>query len=631
VKSRLVMILLVVAVIGMVGAVAVVGYAYLKARQATPAPTSASTSTSTTTPTPPPPTLLPEGAVVIPDTTKVLTGTTTQNLASISPDRSVLTFSESTAQLEALKQDDVIVAGVSDQAPDGFLRKVQSVSAEGGQVVVQTGPARLEDAIETGSLSVSRELKPSDVREGWKLPGVELASLAPVSAPGEWHVTLADVLLFDLDGDSNTTGDQIRANGSIAFVPSMDFDLQIAWFQIQRLTLVARAVETVDIHVSGNVQLGNVSEEVSVALFPLNPIVFSIGPVPVVLTPILKVTIGLDGSAHVGFVAGVTQQASVEAGVQYVDGNWNPIHTFNNEFNFTPPTVTGNLQAEAYGSIQLEVLIYGVGGPYASLNGYFGLDVSLQRTPPWKLYGGLRCIVGVRAEILGYKLGNFQATVLNSNTPIGEGGSPVTDTPTPTSTATPTPSRTPTSTPTPTATPTWTPTPTPTPRPACAFDPQGEFAAVWKTYKEQLGCPLTESPALVQDTEQPFDYGHMLWRADNLQIYVVYEKGTLDGIVRVFPDTWKEGDPVHSCQATPPADRVQPWRGFGKVWCELGGASSAVIGWGLVPEKGFGPGNGDPLVQDFEAGTIFRDSGGSVSRQVYIFFVDTNSFVHIGY
>jgi hypothetical protein len=560
-----------------------------------------------------------------------LTRTTTQNLASISPDGSVLTFSGSTAQLEALKRDDVIVGGVSDKAPDGFLRKVQSVSAEGGQVVVQTGPARLEDAIETGSLSVSRELKPGDVREGWKLPGVELASLAPLSATEGWYVTLADVLLFDLDGQSSTTDDQIRANGSIAFVPSMDFDLQIGWFQVKKLTLVARATETVDIRVSGDVQLADVSEEVDVAFFPLNPIPLWIGPVPVILTPILNVSIGLDGTAHVGIVTGVTQQASVEAGVQYVDGRWNPIHTFNNSFDFIPPTITGNLQVEAYGSIQLAVLIYGVGGPYASLNGYFGLDVNLQRMPPWKLYGGLRCIVGVRAEILGYKLGNWEATVLDSNTSIGEGGSPVTDTPTPTATATPTPSATPTSTPTPTATPTRTPTPTPTTRPACDLEPKGEFAALWQTYKQQLGCPLTESPVLVQDTEQPFDYGHMLWRADNLQIYVVYEKGTLDGIYRMFLDTWKEGDPRYSCEATPPAGRVQPWRGFGKVWCELGGSSSAVIGWGLAPEKGFTPGNGDPLVQDFEAGTIFRDSAGTANHRVYVFFADTNSFVHIGY
>jgi hypothetical protein len=624
-RSRWAAILVAALIVVLLGAGAMVGYRYIQQRQAIPAPTSSLisagmlTSTITATTALPLPTPLPEGAVVIPDTTKVLTGTTTQNLASISSDGSLFTFSESTSQLESLSQGDVIVGCVSDKAPDGFLRKVQSVSAEGGLVVVQTGPARLEDAIQTGSLSLSRELKPDDVRAGWKRPGVALASLVPMSAQGGWMVTLADVVLFDLDGKSSTTEDQIRANGSIAFEPSLDFDLKIAWFQLEELTLVVRATETVDIRVSGNVQLANVNEEVQVAFFPLNAIPLSIGPVPVVLTPILNVSVGLDGTAHVGFLTGVTQRASVAAGVQYVDDKWNPIRTFDNSFDFVPPALTGSLQVEAYGSIQLAVLIYGVGGPYASLNGYFGLDADLQRTPPWKLYGGLRCIVGVRAEILGYKLGDYQATVLDSSTPIGEGGLPVTDTPTPTATATPTPSGTPTS------------TPIPTTRPACDREPEGEFAALWQTYRQELGCPLTGSPVPVQDAEQTFDYGRMLWRADKLTIYVVYDKGSMDGIYWMYPDTWQEGDPVYSCAATPPASRVQPWRGFGKVWCALGGGSSAVIGWGLALEQGFVPGNGDPLVQDFQAGTIFRDSAGTANRQVYIFFADTNGFVHVGY
>jgi hypothetical protein len=123
----------------------------------------------------------------------------------------------------------------------------------------------------------------------------------------------------------------------------------------------------------------------------------------------------------------------------------------------------------------------------------------------------------------------------------------------------------------------------------------------------------------------------MFWRADKLTIYVLYEGGTLDGIYYAYDDTWREGDPVYSCEATPPAGRVQPWRGFGKIWCELGGPSSAVIGWGLEEEQGFSAGNGDPMVQDFEGGVIFRDSAGTANRQVYILFAATNRFVHEGY
>lgn len=53
--------------------------------------------------------------------------------------------------------------------------------------------------------------------------------------------------------------------------------------------------------------------------------------------------------------------------------------------------------------------------------------------------------------------------------------------------------------------------------------------------------------------------------------------------------------------------------------------------WGLAPEAGFGPGNGDPLIQDFAAGVIFRDSLGTASNQAYVLFAATFEFLHVPY
>ncbi|MGC9332614.1 MAG: hypothetical protein ACP5JJ_00580, partial [Anaerolineae bacterium] len=188
-----------------------------------------------------------------------------------------------------------------------------------------------------------------------------------------------------------------------------------------------------------------------------------------------------------------------------------------------------------------------------------------------------------------------------SATPTAEPTStsaPPTDTPLP-STDTPSP------TPTQTFTPTPTPTPTTPPPPTCAFDAHGTFADLWNTYKEQLGCPVYAEPKPIQDAEQAFEHGRMLWRQDIGRIYVLYEDGPKAGTYQAFADPWSEGDPEYSCSATPPPGLIQPIRGFGAVWCDLGGAT-APIGWALVEELGFWPGNGDPLVQDFEHGVIFR-------------------------
>lgn len=210
------------------------------------------------------------------------------------------------------------------------------------------------------------------------------------------------------------------------------------------------------------------------------------------------------------------------------------------------------------------------------------------------------------------------------------GGTPIPPTNTPTSTPTPKPpTHTPTLTPTPTPTPAPTHTATPT-TPPCPFAAHGLFADLWQSYRDGLGCPLYENPKVIQDAEQAFEKGHMFWRQDNDYAYVVYESGGLSGTYQAFVDMWEEGDPEYSCAASPPPGKVQPKRGFGAVWCSLGGPSAA-IGWGLGEEQGFGPGYGDPTVQDFEHGFIFRDSDGKNSGKAYIFFSQDTTFKRVSY
>ena len=122
----------------------------------------------------------------------------------------------------------------------------------------------------------------------------------------------------------------------------------------------------------------------------------------------------------------------------------------------------------------------------------------------------------------------------------------------------------------------------------------------------------------------------MFWRQDNDYAYVVYEQGGLNGTYQAYTNMWHEGDPTYSCAASPPPGKVQPVRGFGAVWCQLGG-SSAAIGWGLGEEVGFWPGHADPMVQDFERGFIFRDSDGTTKGMAYVFFSDSGTFVRVYY
>ena len=190
--------------------------------------------------------------VSISENSVVLDDETTESLASVSSDNSTLTFDSSTSTLETLQQDDVVVIGVTDETPYGLLRKVTSITQEGDQVVVETTQAKLTDVIEQGTISASKTLTTNDIntssasaktRKGVFLtaqPKVKNARAAAAAVGIDpdtelFNLELDGVLLYDHDGNENTTNDQIVADGGISFGLGFDLEIQINWFKVQSL------------------------------------------------------------------------------------------------------------------------------------------------------------------------------------------------------------------------------------------------------------------------------------------------------------------------------------------------------------------------------------------------------------
>jgi hypothetical protein len=102
-------------------------------------------------------------------------------------------------------------------------------------------------------------------------------------------------------------------------------------------------------------------------------------------------------------------------------------------------------------------------------------------------------------------------------------------------------------------------------------------------------CPLEEA-ITTWAAEQVFERGRMLWfeeiqfgemTEDDL-LFVLYK----DGEWQWYPDTWTEDQPEKDPTLVPPTGRVQPTRGFGKVWREHPEVKER-LGWGLAPEQGY--------------------------------------------
>ncbi len=91
------------------------------------------------------------------------------------------------------------------------------------------------------------------------------------------------------------------------------------------------------------------------------------------------------------------------------------------------------------------------------------------------------------------------------------------------------------------------------------------------------GPPVSSTAA-----EQVFENGRMIWLKHDDGIYVFFN----DGRYQTFENTWVAGQPDADPALVPPAGRLVPVRGFGKVWSGDAEVRSR-LGWALASEQGF--------------------------------------------
>jgi len=85
--------------------------------------------------------------------------------------------------------------------------------------------------------------------------------------------------------------------------------------------------------------------------------------------------------------------------------------------------------------------------------------------------------------------------------------------------------------------------------------------------------------------EQVFEHGRMFWIRHNRQIWVMIasENDANTGDWYCYNDTFQEGEPEIDPSLTPPEDRFQPKRGFGKLWRSHPEIKDG-LGWAITPE-----------------------------------------------
>jgi hypothetical protein len=338
----------------------------------------------------------PEPEVIISPNAHVIDSTTSQRLLSVSSDGSAFTFSPQASGIFGLKANDVMVM----QRDHGYLRKVTSVAEQTNGILVQTSDASLTDAVEKGAFSLSGALRPDNVQSVSKV--VEGVSVKKsVLHPDALRIDIVDATLYE------RSGSQIKANGSLEIDPSFDFSIGVESSRPVQLAFTLAVQETANLSLTADIDFLQISEEKRIATLAFTPIIGTIGPIPVVVTPQLSVYVGIDGNASASFSSGATQQATFTAAVLYENGQWTNTHNLTNSFSFDPPTLTASLEAKAYVEARLELLFYGVLAPHASADGYLRITANPSVTPWWTLYGGLGVGAGVSVQILGRNIADY--------------------------------------------------------------------------------------------------------------------------------------------------------------------------------------------------------------------------------
>ena len=328
--------------------------------------------------------------------TKNMDEDTVNCLTSISADGSMLAFKCITPYLQSLQSGDVIIVGVTESTPYGLLRKVTNITINGSQVTVETTDATFEDAIEEGEIIISKALTASNIKSfSPLLKGVTLqdASHGPVQAQVCFNL---NNVFYDFDGDESTTNDQIALNGGLCLDPTMNFALGIGvrwkWGvipvpKLKNLVFSVGLSESFALDLIANYTY-SFGKEIPIADIYFEPIVAGY----VVFVPNLTVYVGFDGSITAGIRTGFTQNAGLEVGLQYSDGDWSPINNCTSSFGYSLPTLSAlEAQARIYMKPQFNLLLYGVAGPYVDLQGYFEAIMQPLSDPWLSLWGGDRC------------------------------------------------------------------------------------------------------------------------------------------------------------------------------------------------------------------------------------------------
>jgi uncharacterized protein (TIGR02145 family) len=358
----------------------------------------------------------PNCQISTPSTTTIIPQDSSTVIQEYDTTTGVVTLDSSSYYAQRIAVGDIIIGQNDADAPNGLLRKVTSKTTQGGAIVIETEPATMMEAFEELDIDETHPLSPADVKSMKLYNGT---TFQPNKDGRTFDVSL-NCVLYDQDGNHETTDDQIRLDGTYAFTAALFADIEVSWFTLQKFETAIETNEEASLDLTANMQW-EFNEAVAFDLAE-----FHLGAIPVGgvvwLVPTLTVEAHIHGDLTVTFETGITYTQELRYGFGWADEAYYVINESTRDFAYVPPQFTAEFNFEPGVSLNASCLLYGVAGPYMAGKTGFHFQSVLSADPceaelTFDLEANLYAVVGVECDIFGLDYNNeFQLYTH----PIGE-------------------------------------------------------------------------------------------------------------------------------------------------------------------------------------------------------------------
>lgn len=353
-----------------------------------------------------------ENFIEFADTTKVVEEKEKKDIEQVT-DRQVV-VEKGTDFEKSISENDVIISGKTEETPEGMLRKVEKKIIKDNKVIIETSNAALDQAIKNCNINEEISLSPKDANLNKIMTsGVKIKN----SAMSEEFTYGLEKIIYDKDGNENTTYDQIKSNGEVSFEYTLTLNLVIDNYDLEKFTMKSKIDGKQELSISSGVAYTKKdSFEISKVYFGSIPIAGA----PIVITPTVTVELGYNGSISANVSTSTSLSETIIGGVKYNSGQWKTIKDLKLGFDYQSPSLETGANFIGFAGPELTTIINGLAGPSSQISSYFELQADPQKEIWWQLYGGIRGNVGVEVELLSYDIADYEKQVINYQKLIAE-------------------------------------------------------------------------------------------------------------------------------------------------------------------------------------------------------------------